>query len=758
MHPTLARWSRSNLRFALLLSVALSPLAAPMPSSGQAADPNGVWTSLGPSDLPGFQWGSVIVDPLRDRLLAFGGTMSSNAVWSMSLTTPSPWIPYEPPGGTPPHRMGQAAIYDPVRDRMIVYGGRKDAIVNYNDTWALPLDGESPWQLLVPTELGPTTGSFPNSGVYDPVRDRMIVSCNGALWSLSLSGAPQWAPILPAGGPVGTAEHMMYDPNQDRLVVVESGSNVGYSLNLSGSPTWTTFSLPNPTPGDRFYYSTIFDPARQLVDLYGGWGGTQGQYLSDIWQLSLGEAPLWTSASMSPVPAARDYHSSVYDAARDRMLVVGGFNPSYYPLFNDVWALPLDGSAGWSKVRSIPGAGRDACAIYDPVGDRLVGFGGNDGADRNETWEIPGAGPAAAARSLATTGSSPPARSGAGSAYDPVRHRMLVFGGVSTNVQLNDVWALSLDDPPTWTQLFPAGTPPSTRASHTMVYDPTGDRLIVFGGVHSPARLNDTWALSLSGSPEWTQLVPAGTPPGARYGHRAVYDPARSRMLVFGGFAGSLKNDVWALSLSGSQAWQQLATTTPAGTSLAPRQETSLVYDPVRDRMVVFGGLSPSLLNDTWALQFSGPNLWTQLAPSGTIPQGRSGHDAVYDALRDRMLAYGGAGQFGGLSEIWELSWRAGPTTSVGAPRAPGFSLAGVLPNPATRAQFSVSFSLPDNAPARLDLLDLAGRRIWSRDVGALGAGSHVVAVPSVRRPPGVYMVRLTRDRQTLTAKAALIE
>ena len=46
---------------------------------------------------------------------------------------------------------------------------------------------------------------------------------------------------------------------------------------------------------------------------------------------------------------------------------------------------------------------------------------------------------------------------------------------------------------------------------------------------------NDVWALSLSGSPTWAQLAPAGTPPGAWYGHSAIYDPARDRMVVFGG-------------------------------------------------------------------------------------------------------------------------------------------------------------------------------------------------------------------------------
>jgi hypothetical protein len=38
---------------------------------------------------------------------------------------------------------------------------------------------------------------------------------------------------------------------------------------------------------------------------------------------------------------------------------------------------------------------------------------------------------------------------------------------------------------------------PPTRAGHTAIYDPVRDRMIVFGGIGDTS-LNDTWALSLS--------------------------------------------------------------------------------------------------------------------------------------------------------------------------------------------------------------------------------------------------------------------
>lgn len=43
----------------------------------------------------------------------------------------------------------------------------------------------------------------------------------------------------------------------------------------------------------------------------------------------------------------------------------------------------------------------------------------------------------------------------------------------------------------------------------------------------------------------------AGVPPSQRFGHTAIFDPARDRMVVFGGWDGASLNDVWALSLAG---------------------------------------------------------------------------------------------------------------------------------------------------------------------------------------------------------------
>ena len=70
----------------------------------------------------------------------------------------------------------------------------------------------------------------------------------------------------------------------------------------------------------------------------------------------------------------------------------------------------------------------------------------------------------------------------------------------------------------------------------------------------------------------------------------------------------------------------------------------------------------------------------------------------------------------------------------------------------------SAAFSLPDAGAARLELTDLAGRRILARDVGTLGAGEHVVDLAEGRRlAPGIYLLRLTRGSESVTARAVVI-
>jgi hypothetical protein len=95
---------------------------------------------------------------------------------------------------------------------------------------------------------------------------------------------------------------------------------------------------------------------------------------------------------------------------------------------------------------------------------------------------------------------------------------------------------------------------------------------------------------------------------------------------------------------------------------------------------------------------------------------------------------------------------------SVTDPREIAFGIHSVSPNPAARG-LAVTFALPDRAPARLELLDVNGRRVAEREVGSLGAGLHILhfdrEMPAL--PAGVYAIRLTRGDRAVTAKVSIV-
>src|SRR5439155_73218 len=159
---------------------------------------------------------------------------------------------------------------------------------------------------------------------------------------------------------------------------------------------------------------------------------------------------------------------------------------------------------------------------------------------------------------------------------------------------------------------------------------------------------DDVWALSLSGTPQWTRIEATGVAPAPRYRHSAIYDPVRDRMIVFGGKGDSTSfNDTWALSLGEVPAWSRIQT---AGTLPRTRASHSAIYDPVRSRLISFGGIgaaSEDPINEAWALTLVPAPSWSRIEAAGAPPAPRKGHVAIYDRFRDRMVGYGGYGDPG---------------------------------------------------------------------------------------------------------------
>jgi hypothetical protein len=183
----------------------------------------------------------------------------------------------------------------------------------------------------------------------------------------------------------------------------------------------------------------------------------------------------------------------------------------------------------------------------------------------------------------------------ASAVLDAANHRIIVFGGHDHTASFNDVWQLA-EWATNLTQLQPIGTPPSARFGHTAIYDPGSQRMIVFGGDDGTAS-SDLWQLTLGAIPRWTQLLPSGTAPSARRNHSAIYDPNANRTIVFGGTSGAPLGDLWSLALTGAPEWVQMA---PSGSAPSARFGHSAVFVPGQNAVYVFGGRAISDQNDLW--------------------------------------------------------------------------------------------------------------------------------------------------------------
>jgi hypothetical protein len=90
-------------------------------------------------------------------------------------------------------------------------------------------------------------------------------------------------------------------------------------------------------------------------------------------------------------------------------------------------------------------------------------------------------------------------------------------------------------------------------------------------------------------------------------------------------------------------------------------------------------------------------------------------------------------------------------------PPMPKTALLGVRPNPSS-ADLRIAFTLPDDGPARVEVMDLSGRRILARELGAFGPGEHELDLNEGKAmPSGIYLVRFTRGNYMRTVRGVVI-
>ena len=167
-----------------------------------------------------------------------------------------------------------------------------------------------------------------------------------------------------------------------------------------------------------------------------------------------------------------------------------------------------------------------------------------------------------------------------------------------------ELWTFDPDSE-TWDELEPEGEAPAPRANSAMTWDSTRDVLWVWGGnivVDGAFRsANDLWQYDPRGN-RWSEAEADSLSPEARLYHSLVYDPRRDQLVLYGGTDESFvpSEGVWGLDLE-SLRWSRLDRSGTSGPDL--RYWQAMVLDRTNDRLVMMGGHDNTDLgnrNDWW--------------------------------------------------------------------------------------------------------------------------------------------------------------
>ncbi len=305
------------------------------------------------------------------------------------------------------------------------------------------------------------------------------------------------------------------------------------------------------------------------------------------------------------------------------------------------------GLGTWHQQQLKPSARFDHEMVFDSLNNKIVLFGGFTSTSpyyNDETWVYDISSNTWTQMNPAT---KPSARYGHTMVYDSTNNKVVLFGGWDDTNRFDDTWVYDLAGD-TWTQMNPV-TKPSARQNHAMTYDSTNNKIVLFGGNDGPTRFQDTWVYNIAGN-IWTQMNPA-TKPSARYNHAMVYDSTNNKIVLFGGYDsyGYDDDETWVYDVV-SDTWTQMnPTSKPSARSLH-----AMVYDSDNNKIVLFGGYyydyTSHYDDETWVYDVAS-DTWTQMNPP-TKPSTRRHHDMVYDSANNKVVLFGG---YTGISndETW---------------------------------------------------------------------------------------------------------
>ena len=294
-----------------------------------------------------------------------------------------------------------------------------------------------------------------------------------------------------------------YDGSFGALLLFGGESSTGAALGDTWefvNDVWINLTPSlNVSPGPRWGGGLAYDAADGYLLLFGG-VTTDGRVLNDSWQFTpnYGWVPILTPVAPSP----RGLLQMAYDAADQYVVLFGGgdaLGGGAWAVLNDTWifrgGLWSNATAGGTTPIGVLGA----TLVADPVDGYLVLFGGSSVAPGGapgtcypdaSTWTF-----AAGVWSAGSVGGAPTARLRAASAFDAHDSSLVVFGGAES------AGGLCFAGSDTWTYLAGAWTnrtteiasAPPARYGAAAAYDAVEGIVVVFGGESGGLALNDTW-------------------------------------------------------------------------------------------------------------------------------------------------------------------------------------------------------------------------------------------------------------------------
>eukprot|EP01122_Echinamoeba_exundans_P009235 TRINITY_DN3217_c0_g2_i1.p1 TRINITY_DN3217_c0_g2~~TRINITY_DN3217_c0_g2_i1.p1 ORF type:complete len:899 (+),score=96.05 TRINITY_DN3217_c0_g2_i1:110-2806(+) len=424
---------------------------------------------------------------------------------------------------------------------------------------------------------------------------------------------------------------------------------------------WTLMATPssesrtsNAYPG-LLYYGFAFSVDNNQLFIFGGSG--RNGFSNALWRYKI-DVGTWTfmggngtsSYGSIGVPDASNYPpprrgaSGGYDPVNRRVVVVGS-TPSVETAFgSDVWSYDVDNNV-WTWIYG----------DSSKVSSFHLGPG--------ETSELNSLGD----RSLASV------------VYDESPRRLWIFGGISGQGAVEDVWLFGYGN---YTAPFMQPTPsvlPQPRFTWFRG-SPSPDQLPSFGtkGIarpeNTPGSLFGPCALQRKPSELWTWGGNIWNRPGGEMNAFWMYSTRNNTWTWMHGtnatfYTADQQNGNYGVLLE------------PSPDNMPPaRYNAACWYDPDADEFWMFGGAtsgnSPRPLNDLWRFSFS-TMIWTWMGGSQNLgdpgvfnsvgtssifyyPSGRAGSYAFFTKNPKTLWLYGGADRSATLEDFWSYDVATG--------------------------------------------------------------------------------------------------